>query len=416
MKLKAYLLSGFFAKVGFTLTLFLVNMLIARVMGAAGSGSFFFTINNLSVVVLLASLSLESGLSYHLSKKNITEEGAANLSVAWSFGFSLLTAVAILFIPGILSWESENNFWFAFMFIAGNLLIGFYSGLFYAKKEFVLPLLIPAITNLPVIFYLTWLLFNPSVDDGSTGLWIYFGSYLLGGIVMMGKFNSKYQVGFISQISLRKVLKAIIKYSFTAFAANLIAFLVFRVDYWILEYYTRDSSFLLPQTITGNALGNYIQVAKLVQLFLFAPAVIATVIFPLTASGDEASTPADIRKILLRLTGINLLLILVAACAGYWLFPFFYGEGFNLMYLCFLYLIPGVLAITCVRVLASYFAGLNKVSYNIIGGILALSLIIALNFLLIPRMGINGAAIADSAGYAAYFFFLYHQFKKKNKA
>jgi O-antigen/teichoic acid export membrane protein len=59
---------------------------------------------------------------------------------------------------------------------------------------------------------------------------------------------------------------------------------------------------------------------------------------------------------------------------------------------------------------------LNKMSYNITGGMIALVLIVTLNFLLIPKMGINGAALADSIGYAAYLLFLYYQFRKTSRA
>jgi O-antigen/teichoic acid export membrane protein len=402
MKLKAYLLSGFFAKIGFTLTLFLVNMLIARVMGAADSGAFFYTINNLSIIILVSSLSLESGLSFHLSRKNISEQDAAGLSIAWSVGAAVLSALVVLFI-------SDISIGFALLFISGNLLIGLFSGLFYAKKSFVLPLVIQALANMLIILYTSWILLDNEIADKGLLMWIYFGSYLLAGVMMAFLFFAKYSLHFFSFLSVKKIFSSVIAYSLTAFIANLVAFLVYRVDYWILEYF-------MPVPVSGSAMGNYIQVAKLVQLFLFAPTVLATVIFPLTAAEDESANPEGIKKILLRLSIINAVLILILVIAGHWLFTFVYGNDFELMYKCFLYLIPGVLAISCVRVLASYFAGLNKVKYNLTGSLFALVLIVGLNFLLIPSMGINGAALADSAGYAAYLVFLFYQFQKTGRA
>jgi len=289
------------------------------------------------------------------------------------------------------------------------LLIGLLSGLFYAKKDFVLPLLIQALANLLIIIYSGWVLVSNKPVDGITLMWIYFSSYLLAGVVLAFLFFTKYSLRFFSLLSVKKVFNSIIAYSITAFIANLVAFLVYRVDYWILEYY-------MPVHISGSAMGNYIQVAKLVQLFLFAPTVLATVIFPLTAADDESANPAGIKKILLRLSIINTVLILILLIAGPWLFTFVYGNDFELMFKCFLYLIPGVLAISCVRVLASYFAGLNKVKYNLTGSLFALVLIVGLNFLLIPSMGINGAALADSAGYTAYLVFLFYQFQKTGRA
>lgn len=408
MRLKAYFLPGFLAKAGFTISLFLANLLMARVMGADESGSFFYTINNLSIIVLVASLSMESGLSYHLSKKNISERDAASLSVVWGTAASLLPAAVVLLIPGIFSEILVNKFWFALLFIFGNLLIGFFSALFYAKKEFAWPLLVPLFTNLIVIFFCCNILLGKASVDINLLAWIYFSSYLLAGIIITILFFSKYALEFSSFRSLKNTTSTIIGYSLAAFSGNLIAFLMYRIDYWIIEFY-------IPVHASHAALGNYIQVAKLVQLFLFTPTLLATIIFPLTASGNEVGAATGITKILIRVSFMNMVLIVVMVCAGRWLFTFMYGKDFNLMYNCSLYLIPGILAISGVSVLGSYLAGLNKVRYNITGGGIALFLICTLNFLLIPAMGINGAALADSVGYAAYFLFLYWHFIKSNR-
>jgi O-antigen/teichoic acid export membrane protein len=62
-------------------------------------------------------------------------------------------------------------------------------------------------------------------------------------------------------------------------------------------------------------------------------------------------------------------------------------------------------------VLASYFAGINRVRYNLIGGLIALVLVVVGNYLLVPFMGINGAALADSAGFLAYMIFMVLQLR-----
>ena len=107
------------------------------------------------------------------------------------------------------------------------------------------------------------------------------------------------------------------------------------------------------------------------------------------------------RAFLLNLIGCGLVLI-----AGKWMFTFLFGASFSLMYMCFVFSIPAILSITIVRILASYFAGTNRIKYNFTGSLIALIVIIFLNLLLIPLMGINGAALADSAGYISYMVFL----------
>jgi len=83
--------------------------------------------------------------------------------------------------------------------------------------------------------------------------------------------------------------------------------------------------------------------------------------------------------------------------------------------MCFVFSVPAIMAITVVRVLASYFAGANKIKYNLVGGLLALIIVTLFNFALIPSMGINGAALADSLGYIFYMVFLLTFFNKTSK-
>ena len=83
------------------------------------------------------------------------------------------------------------------------------------------------------------------------------------------------------------------------------------------------------------------------------------------------------------------------------------------MYLPFVLLIPGILALTVVRVVAAHFAGLNLVKYNLNGGILALVFIVGCDWWLIPQYGITAAAAVSSVGYVLYMGYLLYQFNKK---
>jgi O-antigen/teichoic acid export membrane protein len=408
MGFKSDLFSGFIAKILFSATLFLVNVLIARAAGAAGSGNFFYIINNLSVIVLLSGLSLESGISYFLSKQKIKEGDAVVLSSIWSAGSALLVSGCILLIPGFFSGYTGPVFWPSVFFIAGNLLIAFFSGIGYAKKSFLWPQLAPALGNMIIIFYCSHIIYYREKADPEMLMLVFTGSYLAAGLLLAFVFFGRNTISTLHTGGIKIVFRIIIRYALIAFAANLAAFLMYRIDYWILESYK-------PTLISDAALGNYIQVAKLVQLFLFIPTVLATVIFPHTATGKLAGQPAVIKKSLVRLLSLNVLIIGVLLMTGRWLFTYIFGPDFSDMYTCFVYMSPGILAITCVRVLASYFAGLNQVQLNLAGTLLALGLIIALNFLLIPHWGINGAAFADSIGYMVYLFFLYRHFSKNNR-
>jgi len=409
MNLKSHVLPGFISKLLFSGTVFLVNVLVARVAGAADSGSFFYTVNNLAFLVLVSSFSLEAGINYHASRKELTVTDAAAFSISWSIASALIFSFSIFIAPSFFTGFGESVFLPSLLFLAGNLLIGFFSALFYSQKNFGLPQVVTAFSNVLVIIYCTLILTGNLKADNNILVWTYTCSCLLAGLVLAFLFYNQQQVSRLSFDTLKKSYKLIAKYSWMAFIANAAAFLMYRVDYWILSWYS-------PESVSTASLGNYIQVAKLVQLFLFVPTVFATVIFPVTAA-DPLASKQPVGKLIYRVTVVNILIVAVMLIAGSNLFTFLFGSDFDEMYSCFALMAPGIVAIACVRVMASYFAGLNQVRLNIAGSMMAFVLIALLNFLLIPKYGINGAAIADSIGYLAYLLFhLYHFNKNTGRA
>ncbi|MEJ7681191.1 MAG: oligosaccharide flippase family protein [Segetibacter sp.] len=74
-------------------------------------------------------------------------------------------------------------------------------------------------------------------------------------------------------------IRLLIRYALVALAANVIFFLVYRVDYWFVKKYC-----------TLQELGNYIQVSKLGQMLLIIPTIISSVVLPQTAGGGTELT------------------------------------------------------------------------------------------------------------------------------
>jgi Na+-driven multidrug efflux pump len=63
-------------------------------------------------------------------------------------------------------------------------------------------------------------------------------------------------------------------------------------------------------------------------------------------------------------------------------------------------MIPGLLFVSAHTLVAAFFAGKNKITYNLKASILTLITITVLDFLLIPSMGKIGAAIACTISYS----------------
>lgn len=386
-------------------SLFALNVAIARFFTASISGWIFYTTNSYSLILLISSLSLESGMMFYLSKNEINPFRLVSFSLLWSLFIGLLTLLYFfIFGKGQLHLPEGNlMLQTSATYICGYIMIIFFPALFSAKKDFRTPNIVMTIFNLGLLLLLIlpWK-FGKEINS-SIYIKIYFTSFLLEGLIIASTFIFKYNKAFQFALPNKIELKRIFKYSLLAFSSNIIFFLVYRVDYWFVNFYCN-----------AIEMGNYIQVSKLVQLMITVPSTISIVLFPFIASGQK-----DVVNTLLLLSR-SLMLYAIFVCigtasVGYWLFPFIFGPSFSNMYLPYLMLIPGVFALILNYPFAAYYSGINKVRKTVYANLLALVLIIFFDIVLIPKFGISGAAMSSSIGYFSCLTYIMWNYKNDNK-
>ena len=387
------------------LSILALNILIAQHYEPAGSGKLFYTLNNYAFVLLILSVSIDSGMGYYLASGKIAAGKLFTLSIGWVFASILIClSLSFLYLPDWAELQTASFQIISLFYIGGVLLVSFFSALFFARKDFFTPNLLLVIINLLIIFLLVLVNRNLfSWLNSQTFLYIYIGSFLAQGLALAFFFIQKFRDARKLEMPSGPEMKMLLRYSLLAFTGNVLTFLVFRLDYWLIDYFNRPV----------EELGNYIQVSKLAQLFFTFPSILASAVFPFAAGGI-----LRINEDLKILSRVIFLFALIAciflAMTGQWLFPLVFGEKFNMMYLPFLLLIPGIIAICLAYPLASYFSGKDKIRTNIYSSILALVVIVVANFVLIPLYGIRGAAVASSLGYSTLFIYLLIEFKKES--
>ena len=388
-------------------TAFIINILIARHFQASASGAIYYLSSIYALIVLFTSLSLESGIIYFSAREEIPVNKLLNFSLAWSLlAGAIIFSAGFVFFPDVYHQISRPFLIFsAVCFIFGNLLTTYCSGFFYARRNFIVPNLVNIICTVCLIIVLPYggksLVFSITNDNY---FYIYFGSFLLQGILLAFAAGAKYVRGGLKVFLSVSEFKLLFRYCLLAFSGNILYFLLYRVDYWFVAKYC-----------SPEQLGNYIQVSKLVQLFFILPTILASAVFPITAEGKKE----NISQLLTLLSRIIFFAYLLAciflAMAGQWLFPFVFGESFSGMYQPFLLLIPGILSLSGLFTLTAYFAGKNQISTNIIGSVYALLIILAGDMFFIPRYGIKAAALVSSVGYMVYQAYVIVIFKKEFK-
>lgn len=407
MKLATALSKSILWRGFYFLSVMLLNILVARHFQSEGSGQIYYIINLLAFTLIIISLCLEAPMGYYLSQQKLNETQLAAISVAWTILIMLpgWFIIRSLEVPkeGIL--QLAGFHFSAIVFLTGNLLITFFVALFYAKMDFVLPNLLVVAVNLLLIVLLPNNEWVQGFMSSESYVQLYFLGFFMQGFLLMIAFLFRYfKLSDLKRIPSELIIP-FLSFALIAVVTNSMTFLMYRIDYWFVNKYCDDAD-----------LGNYIQACKLAQLFFIVPSILAAVVFPMTASGRREEMN---EKMQLLSRGLILSYCIVCSglvAVGYWLFPFVFGETFNNMYLPFVLLVPAILSYSVIHLLAAYYSGKKVLSVNFKGNLIALTIIVVGDILVIPRFGITGAAIVSSVGYICYMSFILLMHRKEYKS
>ncbi|MEJ7738571.1 MAG: oligosaccharide flippase family protein [Chitinophagaceae bacterium] len=407
MELKKLILQSVIWRGLYFFTVLILNVLIARYFKASGSGWIYFISNAYALILLVASVSLESGMGFFASKNEVSTVKLLNLSMAWTFIVGLVVFVlSIIYVDkpdGSHPFDKRLFLVSSFSYVCGNILTGYCASIFYARKNFALPNMIFIFCNVLLVAVL-WITITGRMAllNANSYLYIYFLAFLLQGLLVASVLGFYSPGKWTPVLPSLEELKKLLRYSLVAFAANVIFFFVYRVDYWFVKTYC-----------SAEDLGNYIQVSKLGQLIITLPSIMASAVFPMVAGGQKE----EVNRGLKRLSRISL--IVIGACCfslavtGKWIFPVIFGSTFSSMYHPFILLIPGFLSISALYPLTAYYSGKNQMMVNIKGSLAALLFIMIADYIFIPRWGIRAAALISSMGYILYHAYVLMIFRKE---
>jgi O-antigen/teichoic acid export membrane protein len=183
--------------------------------------------------------------------------------------------------------------------------------------------------------------------------------------------------------------RALLSYGTRAQASNLVTFLNYRLDVLLV----------VALASTAEA-GRYAAVVVLAEGLWFVSMVAGTVLFPRVAAEADEVRRRDLTELVARLTwwATAITAVIAALLAGP-LLRVVFGRSMEVASGAFRVTLIGVTLLAMARVLANYTAGVGRPGLNAVGSLLALGVNVALNFALIPRHGITGAATATAISY-----------------
>jgi len=375
-------------------SLLLVNIFLSRYLQAAGTGMLYFISIILSFMQVALSLGVESGVTYFASANIIERNKLITVMGLWSvaagivtigliYGYFVLHPDPALVLPYCI---------YGFLYVSGQSLATYATSIYYTRENYFTPNFLLGIVNLLFVLVI------PGKNEPTTPaeiqrvIYLYFATFFVAGVLAYFSFmiqNRKFgSYGFPA----KKYLVRFFRYSITALVANVIFFMVYRIDYFFV-----NSS----PVCTAADLGNYIQVSKLGQMMLIVPQIIASVVFPRTASGIDKTMLNNAILVMARLLSqLYVVVFILIAFTGNWIFVTVFGETFDKMQIPMLVIMPGILALSVLSLLSAFFAGKGKVSVNVRGATYGLICMIVGDYLLVPRYGIIAAAAVSTLSYS----------------
>lgn len=183
-------------------------------------------------------------------------------------------------------------------------------------------------------------------------------------------------------------IKNTIRYGIIGYFANLLQFLNYRLDMFLVNFYMSLSS-----------VGIYSIAVNLTEMMWYMTSSISLALYPKISQSEKAENLKLVPLICRVNFWFTIILSLIFFATSKIIVDVLYGKQFLAASRCMMILIPGICIFSITKVLANYFLGTGRPGINSTISLLALTINIALNIFLIPRYGIEGAAIATTISY-----------------
>ena len=385
------LLKGGALKLFYMAFSFLTGLMIAALSGTTLFGTISLLIANAAILQIITGLGTDSSIVWHGSAGGFTRGKL--------FSFTLLTAllqvglfvgisIVVFSITGnlLLSWQPGFDFfWFELLYFASLVITEKYVSMMYGQHRAV-PCNKVLLLSGFAVFMLVLFFYGGVIVDKAGMLKVFCLVSCIPAIALVVYYHFSSKEGLFAKFSGAE-MSSFIQFSFIVFITNLIQFIAYRADYWLIDYFRNTEQ-----------VGVYSQATRFAQLLWVIPNILAGLLAPLIATHSFSKT--KLLTIARVLSYVNLFLLLVIAAVSWFFYKYILGESFFAGYKSLFLMMPGYYFFCLNLLFAAWFSARRQLWINLAGSSICLSLILLADYLLIPSMGINGAALGNTIAYS----------------
>jgi O-antigen/teichoic acid export membrane protein len=366
-------------------------ILISRVLGPEGQGAYSLIILIPTLIAMVGNLGIGIANAYFGGKKTYKLPDIAANSIIAAVGFGIILAAGFLvyyfvFKPPFLSDVKSEAVVISTLALPFILLIMYFGYIFLGQnkiKEYNMLGLVQGGT----ILLLTLLLLLVIQKDVLSPVIAWMGGIILAAALSIWLLLRMTGIGRQFNLSL---FKQSVKFGGQGYLGNVMQFLNYRLD-----------MLLVAILMSLEFVGYYSVAVPLAEALWYFSSAVGIIIFArtITLSPEEAnkSTPRICRNTLF----LTLLAAIILLLLARYIIIIFFGAAFLPALRPLQILLPGVVALSITKVLGNEISGRGKPIINTYIAGTSLAINIPLNLLLIPKIGISGAALASTISYIA---------------
>lgn len=382
---------------------FATSVIVARTLGVEGKGLYALVLLVNTLLILFLDPGLSSAITYLVASRQY-QPGEL-------FFFALWASILLSVVGGSLFYLCHITF-LAENFLAGlqpiyiqlilillpiNLLTSYLSGMLLGlQKIFIFNLIGVFRVGATLIFQILSALQKGGVL-GALLAYVVANFFTL----LLALWAQRKAIR-LSTAGQKLILTSSLSYGFKNYFANLTQFFNYRLDTFIVNFFGGSTNVGLYSTGVATA-----------ELLWYMPNAVSGALFPKSASLEKEHssrlTSQACRQTLIILIPFSLVFALLGSRA----IPLIYGTAFQASVIPFLLLLPGIVGLAIGKIIFANLSGSGKPQYATFSAVFALGSTILLDVLLIPAIGIKGAAIASSLSYLLIAFLAIYWFYKE---
>lgn len=366
---------------------FVTSVIISRTLGDQLQGVYNLAVFMPTMMYNFLNLGQDTSITYYLSNKTISKKEAIDNMLPILIGYTFFATVIGMVLIVVLKEKMFNDVSYSTLILALGIspltyLNNNLSAVLKSEGRFKVLNRIQVINKLVyfIICTILFLVVNVNIVIMANIVILIISIVTIWRKLDIRKVNFKFN---------REYQKNNLSYGLKSYLANMITFLNYRLDTYLIKALNKS-------TASVGQYGVAVTLAELVWVFSSA---ISSVMFPYVTSieSDEEKskvTSTTFKIVMIFTLSAIMILLLCSNLIGKIYGPKFYGSIAP-----FRVLLIGIFSLSLGKILANDIAARGKPEINALSNLIGLVVNVIFNIILIPKLGIVGAAVATSISY-----------------